>query len=107
MTFKVTFLEPSNFNVRMSSSQNYKVVAGVYMPKRLKDLSDVELIGDHDKYVLMYDSTIEKWRNVNPDEVLIAATVEESPEYVGIPSVFENQLSIDLDNQIDVDAGTF
>ena len=55
----------------------------------------------------MYDSASQKWRNVNPDEVLIGATTDQTPGYVGIPSVFIDKLDEDLDNKIDVDAGNF
>lgn len=74
---------------------------------KLSDLADVEISGNLDKYVLMYDSTIQKWRNVNSDEVLISATLDQTPGYVGIPTVFIDQLDIDLDDRIDLDAGTF
>lgn len=77
------------------------------IPTRLSDLSDVEIDGDPDKYVLMYDAVARKWRNVNPDEVLISSTLDQTPGYVGIPSVFVNKLDEDLDNKIDLDAGNF
>ena len=77
------------------------------VPTKLGDLLDVELDGNLDKYVLMYDATSQKWKNVNPDEVLISATLDQTPGYVGLPSVFEDQLDSDLDNRIDIDAGTF
>lgn len=107
MTFKVVYSGTSNYSVKLGSAQKIKVVASNYMANRLNDLTDVQITDSSDKYLLMYDSAIGKWRNVNPDEVLIAATTDQTPGYIGIPSVFENQLSVDLDNQIDVDAGTF
>ena len=76
-------------------------------PTKLGDLLDVELSGDLDKYVLMYDLSTQKWRNVNPDEVLISSTLDQTPGYVGIPTVFIDKLDEDLDNKIDLDAGTF
>lgn len=74
---------------------------------KLSDLLDVEIDENIDKYVLMYDAATQKWRNVNPDEVLISATTDQTSGYVGIPSTFEEQLNIDLNNKIDLDAGTF
>jgi len=46
---------------------------------------------------------------VNPDEVLNAAAGTETiqPGLVGYATTFLNRMDIDLDNKIDVDAGTF
>lgn len=55
----------------------------------------------------MYDSSIQKWRNLNPDEVLYNATVDQSLGYDGLPAEFEEKLNIDLNNKIDLDAGDF
>ena len=62
-----------------------------------------------DKYVLMYDDTIKKIKFVNPDEVLNAAAETETtqPGLVGFATAFLNELDIDLDNRIDMDAGQF
>jgi hypothetical protein len=76
-------------------------------PTKLSDLLDVQINDNLDKYVLMYDRTIQKWRNVNPDEVLITATTDQTPGYVGLPTNFEDQLITDLNSKIDLDAGTF
>jgi RecA/RadA recombinase len=43
--------------------------------------------------------------DLNPDEVLSAATTE--PIQPGLPADFENQLDIDLDDRINLDAGGF
>ena len=63
----------------------------------------------NDKYVIMYDSAIQKYKLVNPDEVLNAAAGTETiqPGLVGYASTFLNRLDSDLDNKIDIDAGTF
>ena len=53
----------------------------------------------------MYDAATQKYTAVNPDEVL-SATVTE-PISPGIPEDFIDELDVDLDNRIDVDAGTF
>jgi hypothetical protein len=62
-----------------------------------------------DKYVLMYDDTIKKIKFVNPDEVLNAAAETETtqPGLVGFATSFLNELDVDLDNRIDMDAGQF
>jgi hypothetical protein len=108
MTYKVTFTSPYNYSVKTSQPDNPKVTLGYnieIMPQKLEELEDVEISGTNDKYVLMYDAASEKWKDVNPDEVLSAATTE--PIQPGLPQDFENQLDIDLDNKIDLDAGSW
>lgn len=108
MTYKVTFTSGNNFSVKLSQPLNYKTSLSYQieiMPQTLDDLTDVEISGTNDKYVLMYDATTGKWRDRNPDEVLSAATTE--PVQPGLPADFENQLDIDLDDRIDLDAGGF
>lgn len=69
------------------------------------DLADVDVSGVSDKYVLMYDSTTQKYKMVNPDDVLSASVTESvSP---GIPEDFVDELDVDLDNRINLDAGNF
>ena len=62
-----------------------------------------------DKYVLMYDSTIQKIKFVNPDEVLNAAAATETtqPGLVGFATSFLNELDVDLYNRVVMDAGQF
>ena len=106
MTIKVTVVG-STTQVRIKSQPKVKaaVASGVIMARTLEELLDVDVSGVNDKYVIMYDSSTQKYTAVNPDEVLSAATTE--PIQPGIPADFENQLDIDLDNKIDLDAGTF
>lgn len=84
---------------------NAKVASGAIMARTLDELLDVDVSGVRDKYVIMYNATTGKYVAVNPDDVLSAATTE--PIQPGLPSDFENQLDIDLDNRIDLDAGEF
>ena len=99
------------YNVKLSQ-QNYKATLSSTIeitPRLLSELYDVEISGNNDKFVLMYDSTSGKWRDVNPDEVLNAAASTETtqPGFVGYATAFLNRLDTDLDNNIDLDAGTF
>ncbi len=108
MTYKVTFSSGNNYSVKSSQPTNYKASVSYgleIMPQLLNELTDVEISGNNDKYVLMYDATTGKWRDVNPDDILSAATTD--PISPGLPANFENQLDVDLDNKIDLDAGTF
>lgn len=81
------------------------VKSGVIMARRLDELLDVDLTDAKDNYILMYDAATQKYKAINPDEVLSSAVSDtESP---GLPSNFKNQLDIDLDDKIDLDAGSF
>ena len=75
------------------------------MARTLNELLDVNLSGVSDKYVIMYDSSTKKYVAVNPDDVLSAAVTE--PTSLGLPTNFKNQLDVDLDDRINLDAGTF
>jgi hypothetical protein len=96
------------YQVKISTKRKLKaslVAPGVGMANKLNELQDVNVSGVQDKYVIMYDATTQKYIAVNPDDVLIAAVTE--PVSPGIPAPFVDELDIDLDNKIDLDAGTF
>lgn len=100
----------TDFNVRLQKKESYKVInliGGFIVPAKLEDLLDVsiDLTNKKDKYVLMYDVNLNSYKLVNPDDVLSAATTE--PIQPGLPADFEQQLDIDLDDRIDLDAGQF
>jgi hypothetical protein len=98
----------TDYNIKLSQSPRYKVSTSSIiqiMPQNLNELDDVEISGNNNQYVLMYDAASGKWKDVNPDMVLSAATTD--PISPGLPADFENQLDIDLDNKINLDAGTF
>ena len=112
MTYKVTFNSGNNYSVKFSQPSSYKtsVTYGFQiMPQYIDQLLDVEISGNNDKYVLMYDAAIGKWKDVNPDEVLNAAASTEliQPGLVGFATAFLDRVDIDLDDRIDLDAGTF
>jgi hypothetical protein len=97
-----------NINVKVStqtSKVKATVASGVIMARSLSELLDVDVSGVNDKYVIMYDSSTQKYKAVNPDSVLSASTTE--PIQPGLPADFKNQLDVDLDDRIDLDAGTF
>ena len=76
------------------------------MARNLSELLDVDVSGVGDKYVIMYDSTTGKYTAVNPDEVLSASSTTETTQ-PGLPADFLNTLDTDLDDRIDLDAGTW
>jgi uncharacterized Zn finger protein len=111
MTFKVTFSSGNNYSTKLSQPSNYKTSFSynIVMPQNLDELTDVEISGNNDKYVLMYDAASGKWKDRNPDEVLNAAASTETiqPGLVGFATAFLDRIDIDLDDRIDLDAGGF
>lgn len=112
MTYKVTFSSGNNYSAKLSQPTNYKTTVGFkleIMPQNLNELADVQISGNNDKYVLMYDAATGKWKDRNPDEVLNAAASTETtqPGLVGYATAFLDRVDIDLDDRIDLDAGGF
>ena len=105
MTYNVT-QSSNSFSVKLKSTPKFKIqvtgeassVAG-----SLSDLEDFNSFGVQDKYLVMYDATTQKYITVDPDVVLSAAATTNN----GLPQDFVDQLDVDLDNKIDLDAGTF
>ena len=54
----------------------------------------------------MYNASTGKYTAVNPDEVLSASSTTETTQ-PGLPTDYKDQLDIDLDDKIDLDAGIF
>ena len=109
MTYKVSVSSGYNYSIKTSVPIKPKVTLGYtfeIMPQNLDELTDVEISGNNDKYVLMYDAPTGKWKDRNPDEVLSAASNTETTQ-PGLPNDFINTLDVDLDDKIDLDAGTF
>jgi hypothetical protein len=109
MTYKVKVSSSSNINqvkVKSKSKVKAEVVSGVIMARTLDELLDVDLSGVNDKYVIMYDASTQKYKAVNPDAVLSASSSTEIIQ-PGLPNDFINTLDVDLDNKIDLDAGSF
>jgi hypothetical protein len=98
----------NSFNVRLKSPNKFKVTVssgGVQVPARVEDLINFDGTNTKDKYLMMYDASTQTYKMVNPDEILSNAVTDT--EQPGLPATFTNQLASDLDNQIDLDAGTF
>jgi len=96
------------YQVKVKSKQKIKatVASGVVMARTLDELLDVDVSGVKDKYLIMYDSSTQKYTAVNPDDILSAASTTETTQ-PGLPSNFVDTLDVDLDDRIDLDAGTF
>ena len=94
-SFSVKLKAPNQFRIGVSAEASS--VAG-----NLTDLNDFNPTGVQDGYVLMYDAATQKYVMVNPDDILSAAVTDGN-----LSNDFINKLDVDLDNKIDIDAGTF
>lgn len=94
--------------VELNTQSSIEVLTNV-TSTRLQDLIDFDPTSSNDKYVMVYDASIQKYKMVNPDEILnyAAGTETIQPGLVGYASTFLDRLDIDLDDKIDLDAGTF
>jgi hypothetical protein len=105
MTHKVSLSNSSNYSVKLGPAANFKVSAilgsGATEVANLSDLSDVDVSGIQDNYVLIYNSSTGKFVAENPDNVLSNAVTG------GLPNDFVNKLDVDLDDKIDLDGGGF
>ena len=108
MTIKVT-QSTSSYSVKVKTASKLKVSVSSEsssMPNNLSQLLDVDVSGVGDKFVIMYNASAGKYTAVNPDAVLSAAAVTETTT-VGLPQNFIDTLDVDLDDKIDLDAGSF
>lgn len=94
--------------VELNTQSSIEVLTNV-SATRLQDLIDFDPSSTNDKYVLVYDASAQKYKMVNPDEVLnyAAGTETIQPGLVGYATTFIDRLDVDLDDKIDLDAGTF
>lgn len=102
----------ADYSVSMDGANSFSVsVERAIVADRLSDLSDVNVtdLGNKDQYVLVYDASQQKYKLVNPDVVLnsAASTETNQPGLVGYATAFIDRMDVDLDNKIDLDAGTF
>jgi hypothetical protein len=99
-----------NFSVKLSSTPQLKLTLGrTILNTSFTDLIDVnitDLNANKDNYVVTYNATTGKFVIVDPDAVLSAASTTTGPQ-PGLPQDFINTLDVELDNKIDLDAGTF
>ena len=96
--------------VKISNNNQQKIKAtvasGVIVARTLDELLDVDLTDAKDKYVIMYDAITGKYTATNPDALLSAASTTETNQ-PGLPSDFVDTLDVDLDDKINLDAGTW
>jgi hypothetical protein len=96
--------------LKTSSQQKFNAIQSeAVVANRFVDLTDVSITGlnpNNNNYPVVYDATIGKFKIVDPDAVLSAASTTSGPQ-PGLPADFVNTLDVDLDDRIDLDAGTF
>jgi len=96
--------------LKTSSQQKFNAIQSeAVVANRFVDLTDVSITGlnpNNSNYPVVYDATIGKFKIVDPDAVLSAASTTTGPQ-PGLPADFVNTLDVDLDDRIDLDAGTF
>lgn len=103
--YTVKFAPKASFKVTRETtvaSNYFQELVDVSVP----DISKITPNPQKENYVVAYNSTLNKFVIVDPDTVLSAAstTVSSQP---GLPVDFVNTLDVDLDDKIDLDAGTF
>ena len=108
MTIKVT-QSTSSYSVKVKSTPIFKIsVSGEAgsVAGSLTDLDDFDPTGVQNNYIVMYNASLQKYVTVDPDTILVAAASTEGTA-PGLPQDFINKLDVDLDDKIDLDAGTF
>jgi hypothetical protein len=95
-SYSVKIQAPIKFNVQVTGEAGS--VAG-----SLTDLDDFDPTGVENNYIVMYNAATQKYVTVDPDVVLSSAVTTNQ----GLPQEFIDKLDVDLDNKIDLDAGTF
>jgi hypothetical protein len=109
---KVIFNGSNDYLVKLKSTSQKKfnaIQSEAVVANRFVDLTDVSITGlnpNNNNYPVVYDAATGKFKIVDPDVVLSAASTTTGPQ-PGLPSDFINTLDVDLDDRIDLDAGTF
>ena len=77
---------------------------------KLSDISDVDVSGQSDKFVMVYNASTNKYEFGDPDQVLVAAASTIDPiGPAGLPEEFIYSLNTDPSraSNIDLDGGTW
>lgn len=103
----------ASIKARLGQSNVIKVVASNSVTGssgRLSDIADVDVSGQSDKFIMMYNASANKYEFVDPDQVLVAAASTINPTGTsGLPEEFINALDTDTSRSvnIDLDGGTW
>jgi len=113
MSYNVSLGSNHSFSVRLTgSTDDFKVLlaGGGTGVGDLANLQDVNTSGQSDRWVLVYDSSSNAYKFVDPDEIINAAanvTPVSQTSNVGLSTAAVDYLDQALDDKIDLDAGTF
>lgn len=103
------------YTVKIGKNKSFKVTRERTMPTNyFQELLDVSVPGiaittsnpNRDNFVVAYNSSSNKFTLVDPDAVLVAAASSTGVQ-PGLPNQFTTVVGEVLDNEIDLDAGTF
>lgn len=105
-------IEVSSSQIELEINSIQEVEALTNVANKLTDLIDVNSSGittTSFNYVLAYDTSADIFKFINPDDVLVSAASTDPTvsDRLGLPGAFLNRLDLDLDNRIDIDAGSF
>lgn len=95
----------ADFQIKLNQGNNYTVTQEkTVVAEFLSDLADVSVsnLPAKDNYILAYNATTKKYELIPADRVLQTAAEDST-----LPPQFVQQLDADLDNKIDLDAGSF
>ena len=94
----------STYSVSLNAPEPLEVITNVAIPN-FGDLADFNDSNKNNNYLIAYNASTQQYELVNPDTVLSAAVSD--PAQPGLPSDFVDELDVDLDDRINLDAGTF
>jgi hypothetical protein len=89
-------------NIRLSQKKKLNVKTRIAVPESLSGVDNVDIDNIQDGYVLMYNDNLKRYGFVDPD-VLLSKSVQDNI----LPQDFLSKLDVDLDDRINLDAGSF
>lgn len=104
------------YTVKLGKPKTFKVVSERTMPSNyLHELNDVDIDGisrksgdaNQNEFVIMYDSSTNKFKLVDPDNVLVAAASTTGASASGSETGLPDQFMDTIEDSIDIDGGTF
>ena len=113
MTYKVTLGSSNAYTVKLAGGiSDLKVLlqGGGGGVGDLANMQDLDTSGQADRWVLVYDAASNAYKFVDPDEIVNAATnvtPTDGTSSVGLSTAAIEYLSQALDDDIDLDAGSF
>lgn len=104
------------YSVKLGKPKTFKVVSERTMPSNyFHELYDVDIDGisresgdvNQNEFVIMYNSSTNKFKLVDPDNVLVAAASTTGASASGSESGLPDQFMDTIEDSIDIDGGAF